>query len=175
VTRAGLAGAVALAFAAGQCAPAAAAPASASGSDQPAAKRCVTAEEAAARTAGEDEDAPPKFTRAFYAHTFTLDASLDGLDGTQLPISIEEVCGVPRKLKSQAAQLAGGDGIALIATGTQVWQDGTRLSGEAATTALDGADTALLRVRLTRPRRWREDEDGTKVATFRTRRVTITD
>jgi hypothetical protein len=47
----------------------------------------VVAEEAGARAAGGDEDRPPKFTRAFYARVFTIDASLDGLDGKQLPIA----------------------------------------------------------------------------------------
>jgi hypothetical protein len=47
----------------------------------------VVAEEAGARAAGGDEDRPPKFTRAFYARFFTIDTSLDGLDGKQLPIA----------------------------------------------------------------------------------------
>jgi hypothetical protein len=150
----------------------AATPASASGSDQPAAKRCVSAEEAKAHAAG---DAPPKFTSAFYARTFTLNASLDGMDGMQLPISIEEVCDIPKSLAKQAVQLAGTDGIALLSTRTSVWLDGKRLQGTAALTALDGADTAVLRVRLAPQRRWGESEDGSKVPTFTARRITITD
>jgi hypothetical protein len=172
--------AVALVLALGHSPPAgAAAPARASGSDEPAAKNCVSAEEATARAAGdsggEDEGAPPKFRRAFYARTFTLDASLDGSEGRELPISIEDVCGVPKALRKQAAQLAGADAVALLLPQTSVWQGRTRLQGEAAATALDGADTAVMRVRLARPPAWREDEDGNKVATFRTRRIEITD
>jgi hypothetical protein len=151
---------------------AAAASARASGSDQPAGKKCVTAEEAKAHAAG---DAPPKFTSVFYARTFTLNASLDGMDGTQLPISIEEVCDIPKSLAKQAVQLAGTDGIALLSTRTSVWLDGQLLRGDAAVTALDGADTAVLRVRLAPQRRWGESEDGSKVPTFTTRRITITD
>jgi hypothetical protein len=138
-------------------------------------KNCVGAEEAGVHVAGGDGGSPTKFSRAFYAHTFTLDTSLDGLDGQQLPISIEQVCRVPKALKSQAVQLAGADGIALISTRTAVWSGGEYLSGEAATTALDGADTAQLNVRLVHPRRWGEDEDGNKIPTFAARRVTITD
>jgi hypothetical protein len=41
----------------------------------------------------------------------TLDVSLDGIDGRELPIAIEEVCDVPKALRKQAAQLAGGDGV----------------------------------------------------------------
>jgi hypothetical protein len=152
---------------------AAAPTATVSGSDQPAAKRCVTAEEAIA--AGDSGGAPPKFTRAFYSHVFTLNASLDGLDGTQLPISIEEICAVPKRLKKQAVQLAGADGIARISTSTHVWADGRLLTGTAATTAIDGADTAVLRVRLLRVRRWGQDEDGNQIPTFTTRRIEITD
>jgi hypothetical protein len=106
----------------GHCTPAAAAtPASASGSDEPAGKNCVGAEEAGAYAAahgdggteagGTDEGAPPRFNSAFYARTITLDASLDGVDGKQLPISIEEVCDIPKALAKQSVQLAGADGI----------------------------------------------------------------
>lgn len=138
-------------------------------------KNCVSAEEAGVHATGGDGGSPTKFTRAFYAHTFTLDTSLDGLDGQQLPISIERVCRVPKALKRQAVQLAGTDGIALISSYTSVWSGSTQLTGAAATTALDGADTALINVRLTRPRHWGEDEDGNKIPTFTARRVTITD
>jgi hypothetical protein len=153
-------------------------PAVADGSDHPAARRCVGAEEASARAAddgNEDEGAPPKFSSAFYARTFTLDASLDGLDGKELPISIEEVCDVPKALTKQAAQLAGTDGIALLSAHTSVWLDRTPLQGDAAVSALNGADTAVLRVHLAPLRHWGEDEDGDKVPTFATRRITITD
>jgi hypothetical protein len=158
----------------------AAAPAAAAyGTDQPAGKSCVAAEEARVHAAGdsggEDEDAPPKFSAAFYRRVLTLDVSLDGMDGRELPISIEEVCEVPKSLKKQAAQLAGGDGVALIRSGTTVWEGESQIVGPAVQTAIDGADTALLRVRLARPRVWREDEDGDKIATFRTRRMEITD
>ena len=141
--------------------------------------RCVSAEEARVHAAGdgqgENEDAPPKFSSAFYARTFTLDASLDGMDGETLPVSIEEVCDVPKALAKQAVQLAGTDGIALLSSHTRVWMDGMRLQGDAAVAAVDGADTALLRVRLAPARQWGEDEDGGKVATFMARRITITD
>jgi hypothetical protein len=139
-----------------------------------AASHCVGAEEASAHAAGEDEG-PPKFTAAFYRRLLTLDASLDGADGAELPISIEEVCDVPRRLRRQAAQLAGGDGVAVMLRRTTVWQDGTQLTGDEATTAIDGADTALLRVRMKRPSSWRKDEDGEPVPTFRTGRIEVTD
>jgi len=172
-----LAGVVALAIAFGYCAPApAAAPVSASGSDQPSGKNCVSAEEARVHAAGDGDGGPPKFTAAFYRRLLLLNVSLDGADGSELPISIEEVCSVPKRLKKQAAQLAGGDGVALLLARTQVWQGNTQLTGEAAATAIDGADTAILRVRLIRPpTKWREDEDGNPVPTFRTGRIEITD
>jgi hypothetical protein len=139
-----------------------------------AASHCVGAQEARAHGAGEDEG-PPKFTAAFYRRLLTLEVSLDGADGSQLPISIEDVCDVPRRLRKQAAQLAGGDGIALLLRRTTVWQDGTQLIGEDAAVAIDGADTAFLRVRLQRRPSWRKDEDGEPVPTFRTGRIEITD
>ena len=135
-------------------------------------KRCVGAEEA--RVAGEDEG-PPKFTAAFYRHMITLEASLDGADGKELPVSIEQVCDVPKRLAREARQLAGSDGIALLLTRTTVVQDGEILTGDDASAAIDGADTAALRVRLKRPPSWREDEDGNAIPTFRAGRVEITD
>jgi hypothetical protein len=181
-----LAAIAALAMALGHCAlGVTAAWAAAGGSDQRVAKHCVSAEGSAAHAAGDgtagneggssDEGAPPRFTSAFYARTFTVDASLDGMDGKQLPISIEEICDVPKALVKQAVQLAGGDAVALLSTHTSVRLGVQSLRGDAAMTALDGADTAVLRVRLLPRSRWAEDEDGDKVATFAARRITITD
>jgi hypothetical protein len=155
--------------------------------DQPKGKNCVGEEGGEARAAGdsgggggeeeeeEDEDAPPKFSAAFYRLVFTLDASLDGVDGKELPISIEEICDIPKPRAKEAAQLAGADGVALLRPRTQVFADGKQVTGKKVAAALDGADTATLRVRLARPRAWREDEDGNPVATFRTGRIEITD
>jgi hypothetical protein len=149
------------------------------GTDAPAGKNCVAAEEARVHAAGdsggEDEGAPPKFSAAFYRRVLALDASLDGMDGRELPISIEEVCDVPKSLKKQAAQLAGADGVALMQSFTTVWDGKQQLLGQTAEQAVAGADTAVLRVRLARRRAWREDEDGDKVATFRIRRIEVTD
>jgi hypothetical protein len=49
-------------------------------------------------------DPQPTFSDAFYTITITLDASVDGLNGNELPISIEGVCDVPMNLASEAAQ-----------------------------------------------------------------------
>ena len=135
---------------------------------------CVGAEEARVHSSGED-GGPPKFTAAFYRRLLVLEVSLDGADGAELPISIEEVCNVPKRFRGQAAQLAGGEGVALLLTRTTVWQDGSQLTGDDVASAIDGADTASLRVRLRQPSAWGEDEDGNKVPTFRTGRVEITD
>jgi hypothetical protein len=121
------------------------------------------------------EDAPPTFSEPFYAVTMSVNASADGLDGNDLPISIEEVCDVPQRLASEAAQLIGGDGVALISSATQVFDAGGQLTGVAATTALAGADSVSLKARLKRPAEWRQDEDGEPVPTFATARADITD
>jgi hypothetical protein len=148
----------------------------ATGAPASASRNCVAAEEAVVHSAGDEEEgAAPTFTPAFYARTFTLNASLDGLDGKQLPVSIEEICSVPRSLKKQAVQLAGSDAIALTSSKTSVWEGSKHLRGDAATNAVDGADTALLRVRLAPQGQWGEDEDGNKVATFIAKRILITD
>ena len=135
---------------------------------------CVGAEEARVHSSGED-GGPPRFNAGFYKRLLVLEVSLDGADGAELPISIEEVCNVPRRFRRQAAQLAGGDGVAMLLARTTVWQGGSQVTGDDLAAAIDGADTASLRVRLRRPHAWREDEDGSKVPTFRTGRVEITD
>ena len=110
------------------------------------------------------------------AITITLNASADGLDGDELPISIEEVCDVPKDLATEAAQLAGGEGLALIGPGTHVFDAmGAELTGAAATAAVAEADSLTLRAQLKRPAEWGQDEDGAPVPTFETSRIDITD
>ena len=126
-----------------------------------------------ARAAG---DPPPTFSDPFYAITITINVSVDEIVGDQLPISIEEVCDVPSGLAGEAAQLIGGEGVALMTSDTQVFDaTGQALTGDAAATALAGADSVSLKAQLLRPARWRQDEDGQPVPTFRTSRVDITD
>jgi hypothetical protein len=151
-----------------------AAPGAGAGTDKPAGKRCVAAEEAVIHVTGSDEG-PPKFTAAFYRHMYSIDVSLDGADGNELPISIETICDVPKKFRKQAVQLPGSDGIARLLQRTAIWQDGTQLTGDDAATAIDGADTATIRVRLTKPPTWSKDEDGEPLPTFRAGRIEITD
>ena len=144
------------------------------GSDNPAGKHCVVAEEASIRPAG-DSGGEMRFSPAFYKRMYTVDVSLDGADGKELPISIETVCDVPKARKKEAAQLAGSDGVARVLARTQIWEGDTLLTGTQAITALDGADTASMRVRLTQPGTWSEDEDGNPIPTFRAGRIEITD
>ena len=119
---------------------------------------------------------PPTFSDPFYAITIAINGSADGLNGNELPISIEGVCDVPKGLESEAAQLIGGDGVALISANTTVFDaGGQQLTGEAATTALAGADTVSLKAQLMRPAQWRQDESGEPVPTFATSRADMTD
>jgi hypothetical protein len=164
---------VALALVGSPAAPASV-PGHASGTDQPAGKHCVAAEEASIHPAG-DSGGAMKFSAAFFKRMYSIDVSLDGADGQELPISIETICNVPKARKKEAAQLPGNDGIARVLTRTQIWEGDTLLTGTQAGTALDGADTATMRVRLTQPSTWSEDEDGNPVPTFRAGRIEITD
>jgi hypothetical protein len=123
-----------------------------------------------------DDDPPPVFSDAFYAITTTISASADGLTGTDLPISIEDVCDVPQSLATEAAQLVEADGVAVIAPTTQVFDaTGVQLTGAAATTALGEADTVVLKAQLLPPAGWQQDEDGAPVPTFSVSRADITD
>ena len=121
------------------------------------------------------EDAPPTFSDPFYSIAITINASVDGRNGDELPISIEEVCTSAlgwraRPLSSSAAK------VALISSATKVFDAaGQALTGEAAATALAGADSVSLEAQLMRPARWRRDEDGQPVPSFETSRIEITD
>ena len=129
-----------------------------------------------ARPAQDDDELPPTFSEPFYVTTITLTGSADGLTADELPISIEGVCDVPNALLTEAAQLIGGSGVALISAGTLVFDaEGQQLTGDAATTALAEADTLSLQAQLQRPAGWRQDEDGQPVPTFTTSRADITD
>jgi Ca2+-binding RTX toxin-like protein len=133
-------------------------------------------EDRAPARAAQDDDPPLVFSDAFYAITTTITASADGLTGTDLPISIEDVCDVPQSLATEAAQLVGGDGVALITPATQVFDaTGVLLTGAAATTAVGEADTLVLKAQLLPPAGWRQDEDGAPVPTFSVSRADITD
>ena len=131
---------------------------------------------ALARVPPDDDDPPLTFSDAFYAITTTITASADGMTGDQLPISIEDVCDVPQSLAAEAAQLVGGDGVALISPATQVFDaTGQQLTGAAATTALAEADTVVLKAQLLPPGGWQQDEDGAPVPTFSASRADIPD
>jgi hypothetical protein len=137
---------------------------------------CAAPPEDAALTRALDDDPPPVFSDAFYGITTTITASADGLTGTDLPISIEDVCDVPQSLATEAAQLVGGDGVALIAPTTQVFDaTGVQLTGDAATTALGEADTVVLKAQLLPAAGWQQDEDGAPVPTFSVSRADIPD
>jgi hypothetical protein len=112
-------------------------------SPAPAAGHCVGAEEAVVHASG-DDDGAPSFRPAFYRRLLVLEVSLDGADGTELPIAIGEICNVSRRLRWQAAQLAGGDGVALLLASTTVWRGRAQVPPRAVARALDGADTASL-------------------------------
>ncbi len=133
-------------------------------------------EDAALALVAQDDDPPLTFSPAFYAITTTITASADGMTGNELPISIEDVCDVPQSLAAEAAQLVGGDGVALTSPATQVFDaTGLQLTGAAATTALAEADTVVLKAQLLPPSGWHQDEDGAPVPTFSVTRADIPD
>lgn len=143
-------------------------------SPAPAAGHCVGAEEAVVHASG-DDDGAPSFRPAFYRRLLVLEVSLDGADGTELPIAIGEICNVSRRLRWQAAQLAGGEGVAQLLASTTVWRGSTQVPPRAVARALDGANTASLWVRLRQRRAWPDDRDGNPVPTFTAERIEITD
>jgi hypothetical protein len=142
---------------------------------------CVADQEAKLRAALDGshrkggDGGPPTFSAGFYGVTITLKASVDGLEGNQLPLEIEQVCDVPKALRRDAVKLAGGDGVAIVGSNTKVVKGGKLLDGAAARTALDNADTATLRARLKQRGSWARDEDGNPVPTFAASRIQITD
>jgi hypothetical protein len=140
-------------------------PAQASWTDRPPGTNCVR----------DAEDAPPNLRPALYKRAVTLVASAEGLDGRELPISIEAVCDLPEKLAKGAAGLVGSGAVALRLPRTSVSEGRALKVGPAATSLIDSADTVVLTGRLTRPRAWRQDGEGSRIPTFRAGRITVTD
>jgi hypothetical protein len=138
----------------------------------PADHHCIGGGEA--RAAG-DDGGPPTLTTALRRRPLMLEVSLDGLDGSQLPMSIDAVCDVPKTLRSAAAQLAGTDAVAVVSARTTVVAGGTALDAPAALGPLGDADSATVRGRLEPPSAWRKDEDGQAVPTFAAARIVVTD
>ena len=149
-----------------------AAPVQASWTGHPPGKNCVWE---SGDSGGEEEGAPRNLRPAFYKRAVTLVVSADGLHGQELPISIEAVCDVPEKLAKGAARLAGADGVVLRLHRTTVWENRALKIGPPATVLIDGADTALVRGRLTRPGLWRQDQAGSRIPTFRAGRIVVAD
>ncbi|MEA2482314.1 MAG: hypothetical protein QOC55_261 [Thermoleophilaceae bacterium] len=139
-----------------------------------AAPRCIDGSANEASAAGSDAG-PPHFSPAFLRRVVSIDASTDGLSANALPISIEALCGLPRALEKQGAQLPGGDGVALVSSRTSVWANGTRLPPDRKLVDLDGADSVRMRARLLPQRSWQADEDGNGIPTFAATRIVITD
>ena len=84
------------------------------------------------------------------------------------------MCDVPERLQGEAAQLIGGEGVALISPTTQVFDGtGVQLTGAAATTALAETDSLVLKAQLLPLAGWQQDEDGAPVATFSISRADI--
>ena len=137
--------------------------------------RCVGAEAATVHASGDADDDPPRFGPALYRRLLVLKVSLDGADGAELLIAIEKVCNVSRRLRPQAAQLAGGEGVALLSPRTSVWRDRAAVPRRAVAGALEAEVTALLWVRLRQRRIWPDDRDGNRVPSFWTERIEITD
>ena len=83
---------------------------------------------------------------------------------------------MPQSLATEAAQLVGGSGVALVIPATQVFEaTGLQLTGAAATPALAEADTLVLKAQLLPLAGWQQDEDGAPVPTFSASRADITD
>jgi hypothetical protein len=142
-------------------------------SPAPAAGHCVDAEDAVVHASGDDDEAP-RLGPALYRRLLVLEVSVDGANGAELPIAIEEVCNVSRRLREEAAQLAGGQGVAELLARTTVWRGHARVPAGRVARALDGADTAWVWVRLRQRRTWRDDRDGNPVPSFWTERIQIT-
>ena len=128
-----------------------------------------------ARVGRRDDDPPPTFSPGFLSTWITLNVSVDGVEANQIPVAIEEVCDVPAAFANEAMQLAGGSGIGILGSQTQVYGAGQLVTGDAATAALMGADTLSLRARLLSPSSWGADEDGAALPTFATGRIEISD
>jgi hypothetical protein len=125
---------------------------------------------------GDDQAEPAAsvFKPGFLNRIWKVSASVSSFEDGRLSVIVDRFAGLPKRLGDQDDALLDQDAVVLVSASVHVLDaDGRRVSAEHAAAALDGADSVVLQVKLLAPRKWVQDEDGSKVPTFRAKRIKI--
>jgi hypothetical protein len=100
--------------------------------------------------------------------------SADGFDAGVLSFTADHIVGLPHRFSNQDDALIDQDARVLVGPRTRVFDaDHHRLTGDAATSALDAAEDVVVAAKLLPRDKWLEDEDGTPVPTLRAKKVLV--
>jgi hypothetical protein len=138
-------------------------PASSDGGDQP-----------AEHDGQGDHGEGPRLKRAFLNRVWRIAGSADGFDAGVLSFTADHIVGLPHRFSNQDDALIDQDARVLVGPRTRVFDaDHHRLTGDAATSALDGAEDVVVAAKLLPRDKWLDDEDGTAVPTLRAKKVLV--
>jgi hypothetical protein len=122
---------------------------------------------------GRHGDAPP-LKAAFLNRVWRIAGSAAGFQDGVLDFSADRILGLPKRFASQDDALVDQDARVLVTPRTRVFDAGHhRLSGDAAASALDAADTVLVMAKLLPQATWQQDDDSTPVPTLRAKKIVI--
>ena len=113
----------------------------------------------------------PRFKPGFLNRVWRFNGSVDGVEDQALSMTLESIERLPKRFRTQDDDLLDQDMYVLFSEGTRVYgPDG----GLVHTGELERAESAQVRGRLLRPRKWRANEDGDVVPTVRAKRIHVT-
>jgi hypothetical protein len=116
----------------------------------------------------------PHFAAGFLNRVWRIAGSGNGFQDGVLDFTTDRFVKLPRRFASQDDALVGQDARVLVTARTRVFDaDHHRLTGDAATSALDAADGVVVIGKVVPQDKWQQDEDGTPVPTLRAKKILI--
>ncbi|MEN3279322.1 MAG: hypothetical protein V7607_462 [Solirubrobacteraceae bacterium] len=122
---------------------------------------------------GHDGDGP-RLKAAFLNRVWRIAGSADGFDAGVLSFTADHIVDLPHRFSKQDDALIDQDARVLVGARTRVFDaDHHRLTGDAATSALDAAEDVVVLAKLLPRDKWLDDEDGAPVPTLRAKRILV--
>jgi hypothetical protein len=116
----------------------------------------------------------PRLQPGFLNRVWRIAGSAGGYQNGVLDFTVDRIVGLPHRFASQDDALVDQDAHVLVTDGTRVFSaDHQRLTGDAASAALDAADEVLVVAKLLPQAKWQQDVDGTPVPTLRAKKIVI--
>jgi hypothetical protein len=116
----------------------------------------------------------PRLKPAFLNRVWRIAGSADGFDAGVLSFTADHIVGLPHRFSKQDDALIDQDARVLVGARTRVFDaDHHRLTGDAASSALDAAEDVVVFAKLLPRDKWLDDEDGAPVPTLRAKRILV--